>query len=244
MRVKVLLFARLRRAAGCSEWEFEAAEPGAGVTARQAADACAGRFALDLRGVMCAVNECYAHPGQLLNDGDELALIPPVSGGAPDASTSISIGEGPLDLISLHARLRQPEYGAQVVFTGSTRSPDGGRVIAALTYEAFEAMAERELAAIAVEARARWPLGVIVIAHRLGRVGPGEVSLFVGAASPHRPPSLEAVPWMVEEVKRRAPVWKREQTANGEAWVEGSSQAAPALDEPPTPLEPQEGLDT
>ncbi|HEX2863296.1 MAG TPA: molybdenum cofactor biosynthesis protein MoaE [Deinococcales bacterium] len=228
MKVNVLLFARLRRAAGRAAWTLECDEPEGGLSVREAAERCAAEFGLDLRGVMAAVNERYAQPADRLRDGDELALVPPVSGGAPD--DLLLLTSEPLDLAGLHARLIQPECGAQAAFTGSTRTPDRDREIAALTYEAYEAMTRREMAAIAAEARERWPLGTLVIAHRLGRVAAGEVSLFVGVGSAHRAPGLAALPWIVDEVKRRLPVWKLEEGPGGEAWVAGTSQAAPPLE--------------
>jgi MoaE-MoaD fusion protein len=221
MKIRLLFFAAHRRTAGVSEASLDVPN---GATARQVSSLVAEQFGLELQGSMIAVNDEYADPEQILNESDELAFIPPVSGGANDDVFEISSDS--LDLLALHAHLVRPEWGGQAHFTGSTRSPNKNEVIVHLEYEAHPAFCLKEMQRIALEARARWELGRIVIAHRTGTVPPGEVSIFIGASSAHRKACLEAVPWLLDEAKARLPVWKLEVTQSGERWVEGSTSSA------------------
>jgi MoaE-MoaD fusion protein len=197
-----------------------------GSSVQVVADLIASQFNLIFKGSMIAVNDAYASPEQILEDNDTIAFIPPVSGGSSDDVFLVS--EQPLQLEALHAYLTKAEWGGQAMFTGSTRSPNKGEIIVHLEYEAYPAFCLAEMKRIALEARAKFELGRIVMAHRTGTVLPAEVSIFIGAASSHRRACLEAVPWMLDEAKKRLPVWKLEVTSSGEQWVEGST-AAPTL---------------
>jgi MoaE-MoaD fusion protein len=224
MKLQILFFANHRRAAGVSETTFEAPE---GATVRQVSALVQAQFQLELRGSMVAVNDAYAEPEMVLKAGDTLAFIPPVSGGTLEDVFVVS--EQPLELAALHAHLLCPEWGGQAMFTGSTRSPNKGETIVHLEYEAYPSFCLAEMQRIALEARKDFTLGRIVMAHRTGTVLPGVVSIFIGAASAHRKACLEAVPWMLDQAKQRLPVWKLEQTLNGERWVEGSVAATPLV---------------
>lgn len=224
MRLRVLLFAGHRRTAGRPDIELEL-PPGA--TARDAAEAASVKLGLVLSGTMLAVNEVYAEPDRLLVDGDTIALVPPVAGGAPDRD-HMELSERPLDVGSLHARLLDPAWGGQALFVGTTRSPNAGLVVDRLEYEAYAPMCLRVMADLAAEARAGGlELGAVVIVHRVGVVRPAEPSIVVGAASAHRRDALRALPWLVDQTKARLPVWKLEVGAGGERWVEGSTPATP-----------------
>ena len=226
MKVKLLFFAAHKRAAGLAETEIELE---AGATARDAANAAAVRYQLQLQGSMVAVNDEYANPDTALHAGDTVAFIPPVAGGAAhdhaggSSRDHFEVSAEPLDILALHARLSDPGWGGQAVFTGSTRTPNKGLEIVHLEYEAYGALCRNVMRDLALEAHARWELGAVVLAHRTGTVLPGQVSIFVGAASAHRRACLEAVPWLVDEAKLRLPVWKLEVAATGERWVEGST---------------------
>ncbi len=206
--------------AGVSETEFSAPD---GSSVQVVSGLIAARFKLELRGSMIAVNDAYAAPEQILKEGDTLAFIPPVSGGSNDDVFLVT--EQPLNFEQLHSYLTKTEWGGQAMFTGSTRSPNKGEVIVHLEYEAYPAFCLAEMERIALEARAKLELGKVVIAHRTGTVLPAEVSIFIGAASAHRRACLEAVSWMLDEAKKRLPVWKLEITSSGERWVEGSTSA-------------------
>jgi molybdopterin synthase catalytic subunit len=221
VKVNVLFFAAHRRAAGVGSATLELPD---GSRVREAAALLEARYGLALRGSMVAVNDEYAAPEAVLSDGDTLALIPPVSGGAHDDHCEVSAH--PLEVARLHARLIHPTLGGQALFTGSTRSPNRGEEIVHLEYEVYPALCLGVMRQLTLEARAHFDVARIVLAHRSGTVLPGEVSIFVGAASAHRRAALDAVPWLVDEAKARLPVWKLEVTAQGEHWVEGSTRGA------------------
>ncbi|MFN3265583.1 MAG: molybdenum cofactor biosynthesis protein [Deinococcales bacterium] len=220
MKIQLLFFASHRRTAGVSETSFEVPD---GSSVQAASSLIAAKYNLELKGSMIAVNDAYASPESTLHEGDTLAFIPPVSGGALEDIFDVTAA--PLEITKLHTHLLVPEWGGQAMFTGSTRSPNKGETIVYLEYEAYKQFCIKEMQRIALEARERFTLGRIVLAHRTGAVLPAEVSIFIGAASTHRKACLDAVAWMLDEAKKRLPVWKLEITQNGERWVEGSVTA-------------------
>jgi MoaE-MoaD fusion protein len=224
MRIKLLFFAGHRRAAGVGESSLEVPES---TSVRSAATLIAAHFKLELVGSMVAVNDEYADPERVLRDGDTLAIIPPVSGGSSENDFFL-VTQAPLEIAALHDRLLHPGLGGQAFFTGSTRTPNKNLEILRLEYEAYPALCQNVMRDLAAEARERFQIHRIVLAHRVGTVLPAEVSIFVGAASAHRRAALEAVPWLVDEAKLRLPVWKLEVAVTGERWVEGSV-GAPTL---------------
>jgi MoaE-MoaD fusion protein len=221
MQVKVLFFAAHRRAAGLGETTLELPD---GASVREASQLLEQRYHLALRGSMVAVNDEYATPERVLNEGDTLALIPPVSGGS-DADLFL-VTDAPLEIAALHAALLHPAHGGQAVFTGSTRTPNQGLDILRLEYEAYPALCQTVMRQLALEARGRFEIAAVVLAHRTGIVLPGEVSIFVAASSQHRRAALDAVPWLVDASKERLPVWKLEVATSGERWVEGNVSRA------------------
>ena len=226
MKVNLSFFAAHKRTAGTDRASIELPE---GSSARDAARAAETQFGLVLKGSMVAINDEYAEPERKLEPGDTVAFIPPVAGGAAqmDAGGSSSdfflITPNALEILELHAKLIAPGWGGQASFTGSTRTPNKGLDITRLEYEAYPELAQNVMRDLALEARAKWELGAIVLAHRTGIVLPAEISIFVGASSAHRTDCQRAVPWLVDEAKARLPVWKLEVAENGERWVEGST---------------------
>lgn len=210
MLVRVRLFAGLRERAGRRELELELPE---GARVADALDAvgelCAGTS------VVMAVNREYAPAEQALAAGDELALIPPVSGGAPAPATIVA---GPLSLDALADRVRDPRAGAVVTFSGVTRDVPG------LDYEAYAEMAAPVIEAIVAAAIERHGLCAAAAQHRVGEVPLGEASVIVAASAAHRGEAFAGAREIIDEIKARAPVWKREQGA----WVEGSVPRPPA----------------
>jgi MoaE-MoaD fusion protein len=218
MKVNLSFFAAHKRTAGTDKATLELPE---GSSARDAARAAETQFGLVLKGSMVAINDEYAEPERKLEPGDTVAFIPPVAGGS--SQDFFQITANALEIADLHSRLIAPGCGGQASFTGSTRTPNKGFEITRLEYEAYPELAQNVMRDLALEARAKWELGAIVLAHRTGIVLPGEISIFVGASSAHRTDCLQAVPWLVDEAKARLPVWKLEVAENGERWVEGST---------------------
>jgi molybdopterin converting factor subunit 1 len=207
MNVRVRLFAVLRERAGAEEVELELPE---GARVSDALERLAG-LAGGTRVVM-AVNREYAGPDQPLSPGDELALIPPVSGGAAPA-TAATITSQPISLDALVERVRDPRAGAIVTFQGVTRE------VERLDYEAYEEMAAQRIAGIVDEVAARHHVCRAAAEHRVGRVPLSESSVGVAVSAPHRGAAFAAAREIIDRIKSEAPIWKREE---GE-WVEGEA---------------------
>ena len=213
-KVTVRLFAGLRERAGTGSIDLDAP---AGTT-------LAGVWALlDLGdeppGVAYARNRAYADGADVLSDGDEVALIPPVSGGSDEPRIGIAISPDAIDIAAAHARASDPRAGAQAAFTGTVRNATRGREVVRLEYEAYDEMAVEELTRIAAEAAAEHGLVAVEIVHRTGVVEPGEASVVIVATARHRPAALAAAQWIIEQLKVRVPIWKREVYADGAVWV-------------------------
>ncbi|HXG62866.1 MAG TPA: molybdenum cofactor biosynthesis protein MoaE [Planctomycetota bacterium] len=133
----------------------------------------------------------------------------------------------PLSLDEAWAAVRRPDCGAVAVFLGTVRDHHEGRRVERLSYTAFSEMAEKEFARIAREARGRWPVGEIHVVHRVGRLEVGEASVIVAVSAPHRAEAFEACRFVIEELKKTAPIWKEEFYAGGgKAWVSGTGPEA------------------
>ena len=139
-----------------------------------------------------------------------------------------TVTAAPLSLRTAQDFLTRPAWGAQAYFVGTVRSPNAGFAVAYLEYEAYPALAERVMREAATHARARFELGGSYLAHRTGRVRPGESSILIGVGSAHRRAALEACDFLIEHLKLHLPVWKLEVGENGERWAEGSA-GAPTL---------------
>jgi molybdopterin synthase catalytic subunit/molybdopterin converting factor small subunit len=203
--VTVKLFAGLRERAGWSQREVDAATVGEVWRALELGD--------EPPGLLYAVNKEYATADRALADGDEVALIPPVSGGA------FLLSEEPLSLDRVVDEVRDQEAGAIATFTGTTRIQSRGRTVTHLDYEAYEGMAERVMAEIAEGLQARYELSAVAIHHRVGRVGIGETSVVIAVSAPHRQDALAACKDAIDELKERVPLWKKEVYSDGEEWI-------------------------
>jgi molybdopterin synthase catalytic subunit len=164
-------------------------------------------------GLLFAVNRTYAEPGQPISDGDEVALIPPVSGGA------FRLTHGPVNLTSVVVEVVDERAGAIATFLGTVRAQSRGRDVIALEYEAYEEMAEDVMAEIAADVQERYDLCKVAIAHRLGRVEVGETSVAIAVSAPHRQDALTACADAIEALKARVPLWKKEFYVGGEQWI-------------------------
>ena len=165
--------------------------------------------------MVVAVNAEYAQPDIVLYDGDDIALIPPVSGG----DNMIEITKQPLKPEEITARVRKDTNGAVVTFLGTTRLFAEGRKVLYLEYEAYEEMALKEMEKIRQEICSEWNLEDVAIAHRIGRVDIGEISLVLAVASPHRKEAFHACHEAVDRLKERVPIWKKELFEDGYHWV-------------------------
>jgi molybdopterin synthase catalytic subunit/molybdopterin converting factor small subunit len=204
--VRVRLFAGLRERAGWSERELDGVDLVADIWP-----------ALDLgdepEGLLYAVNKEYADRERPLSDGDEVALIPPVSGGA------FRLSAEPLSLDAVVDEVRSDQAGAIATFAGTTRVQSRGQTVLHLDYEAYEEMAEQVMAEIAEELKGRYDLCEIAIHHRTGRVDIGESSVVIAVSAAHRQDALAACKDAIDTLKERVPLWKKESYEGGEEWV-------------------------
>jgi molybdopterin synthase catalytic subunit len=164
-------------------------------------------------GLLYAVNRAYAERGQHLEEGDDVALIPPVSGGA------FRLTKGPVNLTAVVVEVVDERAGAIATFLGTVRSQSRGRDVIALEYEAYEEMAEEVMTEIAAELQARYALCKVSIWHRLGRVEVGETSVAIAVSAPHRQDALRACADAIEALKAQVPLWKKELYVGGEEWI-------------------------
>jgi molybdopterin converting factor subunit 1 len=211
MEVTVRLFAMLRERAGVPELTLELPEGARVSDALESLEGLAEGIPL-----VMAVNREYADEGQLLDPGDELALIPPVSGGAV-ATPWVRVSAEPLSLDTLVARVRDPRAGAVVTFSGVTRE------VERLEYDAYAEMAEERMAEIAAQAVERHGLCAAAVEHRVGDVPLSEPSVIVAASAPHRDAAFAGAREIIDRVKAEAPIWKKEIEGGEGRWVEGTT---------------------
>ena len=218
--VTVRYFALVREALGRARDELTLPE---GATAGDVLDKVLAKqpaLASVRRSLMVMVNQTYAAPGTMLSDGDEVALIPPVSGGSDDrAAYLIRVTDQPLDARETEAFVTDPSCGAVLTFTGQVRDNARGQDVAELAYEAYAEAAERMMTGIAEEITARWGIARVAIVHRVGVLGPGEASVVISVASPHRPEAFDACRHAIERLKEIVPIWKKEHYRDGSTWI-------------------------
>jgi molybdopterin synthase catalytic subunit/molybdopterin converting factor small subunit len=205
MTVHVRLFAGLRERAGWSTRE---------VDARTVADVWpALGLGEEPEGLLYAVNREYADRTQELRDGDEVALVPPVSGGA------FRVTEEPLSLEAAVAEVADERAGGIATFTGTVRRQSRGREVTHLEYEAYAEMAEDVMATLAADLESRYDLCAVAIHHRVGRVEIGEASVVIAVSAPHRQDALAACKDAIDTLKETVPLWKKEVYEGGEEWI-------------------------
>jgi molybdopterin synthase catalytic subunit/molybdopterin converting factor small subunit len=204
--VRVRLFAGLRERAGWSERELDGIDRIADVWP-------ALGLGDEPEGLLYAVNNEYADRDRTLADGDEVALIPPVSGG------SFRLTSEPLSLDAAVDEVRSTRAGAIATFIGTTRLKSRGRTVLQLDYEAYEEMAEQVMGQIAADLKGRYDLCEIAIHHRTGRVEIGEASVVIAVSAPHRQDALAACKDAIDTLKEQVPLWKKEFYEGGEEWI-------------------------
>lgn len=206
MRITVRLFAGLRERAGYATRELADVERVADVWPALA-------LGDEPEGLLYAVNKEYAPADRALADGDEVALIPPVSGG------DFRLSEEPLSLDAVIAEVATEEAGAIATFVGTTRRRSRGRTVLHLDYEGYAGMAEQTMAEIAEELKGRYDLCAIAVHHRVGRVAIGEPSVVIAVSAPHRADALAACRDAIDTLKETVPLWKKEVYESGEEWI-------------------------
>jgi molybdopterin synthase catalytic subunit/molybdopterin converting factor small subunit len=208
VQITVRLFAGLRERAGTDRLELELPPGSSAIDVWPALG-----VGEEPAGLLWAVNRAYAERDTPLADGDEVALIPPVSGGA------FRLTHGPVNLTSVVVEVVDEQAGAIAIFLGTVRAQSRGRDVIALEYEAYEEMAEEVMAEIASELEGRYDLCKVAISHRLGRVEVGETSVAIAVSAPHRQDALAACAEAIEALKARVPLWKKELYEGGEDWI-------------------------
>lgn len=218
MRVRVLLFARLREMAGAERAEVS------GARVREVWDALRQAYPglpAEPGSIRPARNHDFCGWEEPVAEGDEVAFIPPVSGGAGNLC-ALEITHDPLDPRRLEAAVASPAAGAICTFTGIVRDNSRGEAVTHLEYEAYAGMAERQIQLIAGEIAERWPEARVAVAHRTGRLEIGEASVVVAVAAPHRAEAIAACKWGIDRLKESVPIWKKEFAASGAVWIEGA----------------------
>lgn len=214
MKVRARFFARYREVVGRAEMELELAE---GATVAQVLSYLRQQFPhLPSSPIMVAVNADYVQPDFVLSPGDEVAFIPPVSGG-----DWFQVTQEPLSPELVTDKVEGNAYGAVITFVGMVREESEGMKVLHLDYEAYPEMAEKKLRQIAAEMRQRWGVGQVAMAHRLGRVRVGEAGLVVAVSAPHRKEAFAACAYAIDRIKEIVPIWKKEVRQDGAVWVEG-----------------------
>jgi molybdopterin synthase catalytic subunit len=220
VKVTALFFARLREQAGGDRFALEL--PGGSTVADAYAELRRLHPALEARrdSVRAALNQEFAGWDDPLAEGDEVAFIPPVSGGG-EVGVQFELTDQPLDSRRLEAAVARSGAGAICTFTGVVRDNSRGHETTRLEYQAYPGMAESQMRAIAAEIAERWPEARVAMAHRTGVLEIGEASVVVSVSSPHREDAIAACKWGIDRLKETVPVWKKEFFAGGEVWIEG-----------------------
>ena len=230
MRLTVQLFANLAETCGARQVELcDLPQP---LTASLVMDAFVDRFPqIDAMrdSIMFAVNAEYVSPDHPVTPLDEVALIPPVSGGSDD-DPYFQITNDVLDPTALHNLVLSPQAGAVSLFVGVVRDNNLGRDVHYLEYDAYPAMATNVMRQIADEMHKRWDVLEIAMHHRIGRLEIGEASVAVAVASAHRGEGIEACHYGIDRLKAIVPIWKKEVWTDGEEWIEGSLTPADEID--------------
>jgi MoaE-MoaD fusion protein len=222
MRVRVLFFGMLKDVAGKSD-EFVDLPTGAAV--RDALRELASQspeIKRAMGSLAVAVNQQYAGAQTLLKEGDEVALLPPVSGGVEDSPLPrASIVRMRIDTSAVVERMKRGEDGATVVFEGVVRNQTRGRKTLYLDYEAYEPMALQQMEGLAEQALKQFQIREAALVHRLGRLEIGETSVLIVVASAHRAAAFDACRWLIDTLKRTVPIWKKEYFEDGAVWADG-----------------------
>jgi molybdopterin converting factor subunit 1 len=216
MQVQVLFFGLLKEVAGRASDTLDLPE-GATVQDVVSHYGSIPRWREFMPTVALSVNQEYASPEIRLKAGDEVAFLPPVSGG----SARVFLTRERIDVEGTVHTLQRPEDGAVVVFEGVVRNNTRGRRTLYLEYESYEGMAIGQLESLGGQAIDRYQVRDVVIVHRLGRLEIGEISVLIAVASAHRAAAFDACRWLIDSLKRTVPIWKKEYFEDGAVWADG-----------------------
>src|ERR1700739_1184094 len=224
MRVQILFFGMLKELAGRASETIDLIEGASVADVLRHYESQIPRLKDCLSSLALAVNQQYAGPDTKLNSGDEIALLPPVSGGVPEQLGRLphaTIVRQVIDPHQVLGALKRGEDGAALVFEGVVRNQTRGRKTLYLEYEAYEEMALAQLEKLAAESLEKFKIRDVAIVHRLGRLEIGETSVLIAVASAHRARSFEASCWLIDTLKRTVPIWKKEFFEDGAIWADG-----------------------
>jgi molybdopterin synthase catalytic subunit len=225
MQVRVLFFGAVRDLVGRSNDALTLPE-GARLSDLLAHyEAAVPRLKDLLPAIALSINQEYAPPGAALHDQDEVALLPPVSGGneSRKLAARVALVRDRIASDTALTEIKQPEDGAVVVFQGIVRDHTRGRRTLYLDYEAYEPMARRKLEELAKTALAKFDIREVVLVHRLGRLQHKETSVLIAVASAHRAAAFEACRWLIDTLKKTVPIWKKEYFEDGAVWADGEA---------------------
>jgi molybdopterin converting factor subunit 1 len=226
MRVKVLFFGVLKDMVGRAEDLLELQDGATLADVLSHYEERVPKIREVLHTVALSVNQHYAGPGAVLGEGDEVALLPPVSGGTSGSgggrrAAHATIVRERIDSQAILERIKRPEDGAAVLFDGVVRNNTRGRQTLFLEYEAYEEMALQQMEELAAQAIEKFGVRDVALVHRLGRLEIGETSVLIAVASAHRGPAFEACRWLIDTLKRTVPIWKKEFFVDGAVWADG-----------------------
>ena len=221
MRVQILFFGMLKELVGRASETIDVAEGASVAEVLRHYESEIPRLKEALSSLALAVNQQYAGPDTKLNADDEIALLPPVSGGAAERPSRTKIVREVIDTRRVVDALKRGEDGAALVFEGIVRNQTRERKTLYLEYEAYEQMAAVQLENLAAEALEKFQVRDVAIVHRLGRLEIGETSVLIAVASAHRAASFEACRWLIDTLKRTVPIWKKEFFEDGAVWADG-----------------------
>lgn len=232
VRVRVLFFGMLKELVGKAADEVEVREEASVRDVLAYYESRIPSLKASLSSLALAVNQQYAGPDTRLHRDDEIALLPPVSGGAVDGAGETSAGQPvgrrcasivrtAIDTQKTVDSLKRGEDGASLVFEGIVRNQTRGRKTLYLDYEAYEEMALQELESLAAKALQQFPIRDVSVVHRLGRLEIGETSVLIAVASAHRGAAFDACRWLIDTLKKTVPIWKKEHFEDGAVWADG-----------------------
>ena len=235
VKITILLFGQAREWVGVSTLDLDVEAPASVESAFAIIKSQNPRLGEMERSLLFAVNEEYAAPSHQLSDGDQLAVLPPVSGGEAKSPDIFEITREPIDIGGLRARLLEGDSGAVVIFDGVARNNTKGRRTLYLEYEGYEKMALRTMEQIGREVHERWSINRLGMIHRLGRIDITESSVVIIVTSAHRKIAFEACHYAIDRLKKIVPIWKKEFFEDGAVWVEGEGVGCQVPGAGPTP---------